>query len=73
MIKYEAWQPRQLGGQVVGTGPNGVKATHFIGEHPTGIEAFCEVHRSQHKNRQVAQEMVRWALAASKIEITADD
>lgn len=73
MIKYEIWPSRPIGGQHVGTGPSGVKAIHFIGEHPTGIEAFCEVHRSQHKNKQVAQEMIHWALAASQMEITADD
>lgn len=73
MIRYEQWPPRQSGGQVVGPGPCGVKAIHYLGEYPSGIEAACAVHRSQHKNKQVVQEMVHWALAASKVEITADD
>lgn len=73
MIKYQSWPERPKGGQHVGPGPMGIKATHYSGDWPTGIEAFCEFHRSQHKNRQVAQEMVHWALAACKMEITADD
>lgn len=73
MIKYEIWPHRPTGGQHVGTGPNGVKAVHWIGEHPTGIEACCEIHRSQYQNRQTAREMVHWALASSKMDITADD
>lgn len=72
MIKYEQWPQRPIGSQHVGTGPCGVKATHFIGDYPTGIEAFCEYHRSQHKNRQTAQEMIEWALAQCNIRETAE-
>lgn len=68
MIAYEPWPPRQFGGQQAGMGSNGVKATHYTGHYPSGITAFCEYHRSQHKNRQVVQEMIEWACASIGIE-----
>lgn len=58
-IRLEAWPPRKPpGGQHVGTGPCGVKATHI----PTGIEACVGVGRSQHINRLIAVEMIEAAL-----------
>lgn len=72
-IKYEQWPQRPIGGQHVGTGPSGVKGTHYIGEYPTGIEAFCEYHRSQHKNRMAVQEMIEWALASANIKEPIDE
>lgn len=71
-IKYEPWPNRPIGGQHVGTGPSGVKGAHYIGEYPTGIEAFCEYHRSQHKNRIAVQEMIEWALASANIKEPTD-
>lgn len=68
MIRYEQWPPRQTGGQVVGTGPCGVRGIHHAGELPTGIEACCALHRSQHKNRQTVAEMIEWALASAGIK-----
>ena len=73
MIKYEIWPTRSVGGQHVGTGPNGIKATHWIGEYPSGLEAFCDCHRSQHKNKECAREMIHWGMASCKMEITPDD
>lgn len=46
------------GGQHVGAGPVGVWVTHM----PTGTKAFCNKERSQHRNRQIALEMIEWAL-----------
>jgi len=61
-IKYEIWPPHQKGGQHVGPGPQGVRGVHFIDGHPSGIEACCGIHRSQHKNRRAVEEMIEWAL-----------
>jgi protein subunit release factor A len=46
------------GGQHVGFTSTGVKVTHI----PSGIIAICEAHRSQHKNRTVACDMIMAAL-----------
>ncbi len=67
-IRYEVWPQRPLGGQHVGTGPSGVRGVHYIGECPSGIEASCEYHRSQHKNKAAVQEMIEWALSSAGIE-----
>jgi len=67
-IRYEQWPPRQTGGQIAGIGPNGVRGIHYIGEQPTGIEACCQFHRSQHKNRIAVEEMIEWALASANIQ-----
>lgn len=58
-IKVEIWPPRQSrGGQHVGTSPSGVKVTHI----PSGIEAFVEISRSQHTNREIAVNMIEAAV-----------
>lgn len=68
-IRYEQWPPRPKGGQHVGAGPNGIRGVHwFNDEYPTGVEAYCELHRSQHKNRLAVQEMIEWALSSAGIE-----
>jgi len=53
-VRFETWPPRQVGGQQVGPGPQGVKATHI----PTDMTAFCNWERSQHRNRQIAMDML---------------
>lgn len=70
MIRYEPWPKRgDVGGQHVGTGPNGVRGVHwFNDEYPTGVEACCDLHRSQHKNRIAVQEMIEWALSSAGIK-----
>ena len=58
-LKVECWPPRQdRGGQHVGTWPGGVKVTHL----PSGIEAFVEIGRSQHVNREIAVNMIEAAI-----------
>lgn len=58
-LKVECWPPRKsLGGQHVGTGPSGVKVTHI----PSGIEAYVEIGRSQHVNREIAVNMIEAAI-----------
>ena len=47
-----------LGGQVVGIGPIGVRIEHL----PTQTIAICQAHRSQHKNRKTAMDMIEYAL-----------
>lgn len=70
MIKYEQWPPRERGGQHVGTGSPGIRATHWFEDGiASGIEVCVSVHRSQFKNKQVAQEMIEWALASAGIEV----
>lgn len=56
--KIEMWPPRERGGQHVGTGPHGIQVTHL----ETGLVAFCDVHRSPFKNREVALSMIEWGL-----------
>lgn len=48
------------GGQHAGSPPSDVRVTHLH----TGIMAQCGEARSQHKNKQIAMEMVEWALAS---------
>jgi protein subunit release factor A len=47
------------GGQQVGVTETGVEVTHL----PTGLKAFCDYHRSQLKNKQVACDMIEFGLA----------
>jgi peptide chain release factor len=47
------------GGQHAGSPAREVRVTH----EPTGLMAQCGIHRSQHRNRQTAMEMIEWALA----------
>lgn len=58
-LKVETWPKRESrGGQHVGTGPSGVKVTHI----PSGVEAFVEIGRSQHINREIAVSMIEAAI-----------
>lgn len=50
------------GGQHAGMPATEIRVTHL----DTGIMAQCGVHRSQHKNKQVAESMIEWALADLK-------
>jgi peptide chain release factor 2 len=47
------------GGQHVGV-RTGVKITHL----PTGLVALCETERSQHRNRQIAMDMILGGLTS---------
>ena len=57
-IVFSVWPERPTGGQQVGSGPSGVKGVHRSG----AIEACCDLHRSQHKNKIAVAEMIEWAL-----------
>jgi protein subunit release factor A len=46
------------GGQHVGSGPYGVKIKHI----PSGIIACVEIGSSQHKNKEIAMDMILAAL-----------
>ncbi len=48
------------GGQKVGTGPYGVKIVHI----PSGIIACVDIGNSQHRNRQIAIDMILSALTS---------
>ena len=50
------------GGPYAGTPPSDIRITHI----PTGLMAQCGIHRSRHKNRQTAMEMIEWALSNYK-------
>jgi protein subunit release factor B len=67
-IRYEVWPNRPPGGQHVGSGPSGVRGALWLGDHPAGIEATCEYHRSQHKNKIAVTEMIEWAMASAAIK-----
>ena len=56
----ELADPEPRGGQHTnGPQPTGVKITHI----PTGTVAISRLGRSQMVNRQIAMEMIEWALA----------
>ena len=46
-------------GQQIGVPVSDIRVTHIA----TGIMAQCGVHRSQHKNKEIAVEMIEWAIA----------
>ncbi len=50
---------RTTGGQHVGIDP-GVRVTHL----PSGLTAECETERSQHRNRQIALDMILGGLTS---------
>lgn len=52
-------KPVERRGQSAGVVPVGVLVTHI----PTGLFAFCDVHRSQMKNRNTAMAMIEYGLA----------
>lgn len=58
-LEVEAWPPRRLGGQHVGVS-SGVKVTHV----PTGICAIVDGHRSGHRNRLIAIDMILGGLTS---------
>jgi len=49
------------GGQHVGLTSYTVRVKHV----PTGIIAECGYHRSQHKNKEAAMQMIEWALVGA--------
>jgi protein subunit release factor A len=59
-ILVEVYPPRQTGGQVVGPGPCGVRITHL----PTGLVAISDIGRSQHRNRNIAMDMILGGLTS---------
>lgn len=50
--------PPRSGGQQVGGASNGVKITHL----PSRLVAICENQRSQHRNKEIAMDMIVSAL-----------
>lgn len=58
-LKVEVSRRDPPGGQHVGT-EQGVKVTHL----PTGLTAECKNERSQHRNRQVAIDMILGGLTS---------
>lgn len=58
-LLIEVYRPHPPGGQHVGT-YCGVKITHL----PTGLIAICDTDRSQHRNRQIAHDMLLGGLTS---------
>lgn len=58
-LLIEAYSPRPPGGQHVGI-DCGIKITHL----PTGLIAICDTDRSQHRNKQVAMDMLLGGLTS---------
>lgn len=58
-LLIETYRPRPPGGQHVGV-DTGVKITHL----PTGLVAICDTDRSQHRNKQVAMDMLLGGLTS---------
>ena len=64
-IRYEIWPSKteNPGGQTVGTVSYGVRGVCVNDDGvEIGVEACCQLHRSQHKNRMAVNEMIEWAL-----------
>ena len=59
-LLIEVVRPVSVGGQHVGCSNYPIRVTHL----PTGLVAVCGWERSQHKNRQIAYEMIEWALVS---------
>lgn len=57
IIYLQTGTAQSPGGQHAGSPPTAVRVTHI----PTLTMAQCGLHRSQHKNRQTALEMLEWA------------
>jgi len=51
------------GGQQAGIPESSIRVTH----EPTGIMAQYGEERSQHKNKQIAMEMIEWGLMKAKL------
>jgi protein subunit release factor A len=51
------------GGQQAGIQASSIRVTH----EPTGIMAQYGEERSQHKNKQIAMEMIEWGLMKAKL------
>ena len=58
-LKVEVSQRNPPGGQHVGT-ESGVKITHL----PSGLVAECKTERSQHRNKQIAMDMILGGLTS---------
>lgn len=56
-LEFSSYNSRPPGGQQVGT-LTGVRVEHL----PTGTIAIVQTHRSQHKNRVIAERMIEAAL-----------
>lgn len=62
-LKIEYYRLREgKGGQHVGCDPGGVKITHI----PSGTQALVSVGRSQHRNREIAMDMILSAITHPK-------
>lgn len=59
--ELKVWcEERPKGGQFVGAGPHGVWVEHLT----SGLRAFCSTERSQHRNRQIAMDMLMGGLTS---------
>lgn len=58
-LKVEAIRRRPPGGQHVGT-ESGIRVTHI----PSGLVAEADTERSQHRNRDIALEMILGGLTS---------
>lgn len=58
-LKFESWPPRAMGGQHVGV-ESGIRVEHI----PTGLMVIVNVGRSQHRNRQIAMDMLMGGLTS---------
>lgn len=57
-LRVEVIRP-SVGGQHVGSYP-GIKITHI----PSGLTALCDTERSQHRNKQIAMDMILGGLTS---------
>ena len=62
-LKFDSWPPRAMGGQHVGY-PSGLRVEHI----PTGLVVIVDVGRSQHRNRQIAIDMIMGGLTSPHLK-----
>lgn len=67
LIYRQTGTTQSPGGQHAGVPVTDIRITHI----PTGLIAQCGEMRSQHKNKQVALEMLEWGLISVKYQFSA--